>query len=337
VFFERRPSSYDTSEARERLEDFIILVEEGEDFLTLAREVSDDTTIEFSFDNENVLKPYLKDVYRGLKDGEVSDIVRAARGFEVMKRVRSGLMYVVKANIEVSRTTIGEITDEILSFMETADDIGFDSAAVDFEFTVHRTFPLDREKLNFPVRNVDGLADFLKGVKEENIGGPFSSLGGYYLFALDSLIPATEPSLEEAYARVKAVVERKEFDNALVNHLEVLHGQLASGKAMETVAQNDTMVIFNSNITDQTVFMLRNTYGDKFAGAVATLEPGQISKPVFMPFTGYIIRCDSKEEVPFDSTMFGLLQWKRQLRLQQITQNIFAPEEIVDNRDRFFE
>ena len=188
VFFERRPSSYDTSEARERLEDFVILVEEGEDFLTLAREVSDDTTIEFTFDNENVLKPYMKEVYNKLKNGEISDIVPAARGFEVMKRVRSGLMHVVKANVKVSRTTIGEITDEILSFMETAEDIGFDSAAVDFEYTVHRTFPLDRENLNFPVRNVDGLADFLESMKEKEIGGPFSSLGGYYLLALDSVV-----------------------------------------------------------------------------------------------------------------------------------------------------
>jgi hypothetical protein len=64
VFFERRPSSYDTSEARERLEDFLMLVEEGEDFLELAREVSDDTTIEFSFDSDNILKPYMQDEFR---------------------------------------------------------------------------------------------------------------------------------------------------------------------------------------------------------------------------------------------------------------------------------
>jgi hypothetical protein len=221
--------------------------------------------------------------------------------------------------------------------METADDIGFDSAAVDFEYTVHRTFPLDKENLSFPVRDVDGLADFLRSMKEEDIGGPYSSLGGYYLFALDSVVPATDPSLEEAYARVKAAVERKEFEDAMVSHLEALYTQLAAGKAMEAIAQTDTMVMFQSNVRDQTAFMLRSTYGDKFAGAVAMLEPGQISKPVHMPYRGYIIRCDSKEEVPFDSTMFGLLQWKRQLRLQQITQNIFTPEEVVDNRDKFFE
>lgn len=337
VFFERRPSSYDTSEARERLEDFIMQVEEGEDFLTLAQEVSDDTTVEVSFDNENVLKPYMKDVYQGLKNGEISGVVGAARGFEVMQRVRSGLLYVVKANIEVSRTTIGEITDEIMSFMETSDAIGFDSAAVDFELTVRKTFPLDRENLSFPVRNVDGLAEFLEDSKSGDIGGPFSSLGGYYLFALDSIIPATDPSLEEAFAQVKAVVERKEFNEALVNHLEVIYGQLVSGKAMEAIAQVDTTVIFQTNIRERTVYALRNTYGDKFAGAVAALEPGQVSKPVIMPFAGYIIRCDSKNEVAIDSTMLGMLQWKRQLRLQQITQNIFTPEEIVDHRDRFFE
>ena len=69
VFYERRPSSYDTLEARQRLEDFLAMVEEGEDFVTLAQEVSDDTTIDYTFDNENTMRPYMRDVYKGLKDG----------------------------------------------------------------------------------------------------------------------------------------------------------------------------------------------------------------------------------------------------------------------------
>jgi peptidyl-prolyl cis-trans isomerase D len=152
VFFERKPSSYDTLEARERLEDFRAMVAEGEDFLELAHEVSDDTTVEYTFNNENMLKPYMKDVYLNLKDGEMSDIVPAARGFEVMKRVRPGLLYVVKAIVNVSRTTIGEIADRVLSFKETAEEIGFDSTAVEYDLPLRQTYPLDKENLNFPVR-----------------------------------------------------------------------------------------------------------------------------------------------------------------------------------------
>jgi hypothetical protein len=337
VFFERKPSSYDTLDAKERLEDFKAMVEEGEDFLALAREVSDDTTIEYSFDNENILKPYMKNVYDGLRNGEISEIVPAARGFEVMKRVRNGLLYVVKVNVEVSRTTIGEIVDNIASFTETAEAIGFDSAAIDFELPVRKTFPLDREKLNFPVRNTDALAEFLSGVKKGAIGGPFSSLGGYYIFALDSVIPASQPTFEEAQARVKGLVERNAYDRALVTYLDDLYEKTASGTALETIAQTDTLVNFQDNVKGQTIFLLRNAYGDEFAGAVAALEQGQVSKPVMGPYSGYIIRVDNKTAAPFDSTMVGVLQWRRQLRLQQITQNIFTPEEFVDNRDKFFE
>jgi len=337
VFFERKPSAYDTLDAKERLEDFIALVNEGEDFLELAREVSDDTTLEYSFDNENVLKPYMKTVYQSLRNGEISGIVSAARGFEVMKRVREGLLYVVKANIDVSRTTIGEITDNIASFLETAEDIGFDSTAIDFAMPVRKTFPLEKENLNFPVRNTEALADFLLDARKGEIGGPFGSLGGYYIFALDSLIPATLPAFEQAQSRVESVLERMRYEAAMRNYLDALHEQLLSGTRMETIAQQDTIVNFEQSVTGQTIYILRNAYGDEFAGAVAALEPGQISNPVITRYTGYIIRVDGKYEVPFDSTMLGMLQWKRQLMLQQVSQSIFTPEEIVDNRDKFFE
>lgn len=337
VFFERKPSSFDTLDAKEQLEDFIAVVEEGEDFLELAKEVSDDTTLEYSFDNANVLKPYMKIVYEDLRNGGISGVVPAARGFEVMKRVRNGLLYVVKANVEVSRTTIGEITDNIASFRETAEDIGFDSAAVEFELPVRKTFPLDREKLNFPVRNTDALAEFLSGVKKGVIGGPFSSLGGYYIFALDSVIPPTQPAFEEAQTRVKGLVERKAYDDAVASYLDGLYEKIESGVAMEEIARTDTLVNFQNNIRGQTIFLLRNTYGDEFAGAVAGLGQAQVSTPVIGRYGGYIIRVDDKTEAPFDSTMVGVLQWKRQLRLQQITRNIFTPEELVDNRDKFFE
>ena len=337
IFFDRRPSSYDTLDARERLEDFIAIVEDGEDFLELAREVSDDTTIEYSFDNVNALKPYMKNVYEDLRNGEVSGIVPAARGFEVMKRVDDGLLYVVKALVEVSRTTIGEIVDNIASFKETAEAIGFDSAAIDFDLPVRRTFPLDREKLNFPVRNTDALAEFLSGVKKGTIGGPFSSLGGYYVFSLDSVIPATEPTFEQAQARVKGQVERQAYDDALASYLEDLHEEILKGATMERIAQTDTLVIFQDNIDDQTLSLLRSAYGDEFTGAVAALGTGQFSRPVVGRYGGYIIRVDEKTEAPMDSTMLGMLQWKRQLRLQQITQDIFTPDELVDNRDVFFE
>ena len=106
---------------------------------------------------------------------------------------------------------------------------------------------------------------------------------------------------------------------------------------MEGIAQADTLVIFQANIDGQTLSLLRNAYGDAFAGAVAALDRGQVSKPVKGQYGGYIIRVDEKTETPMDSTMFGMLQWKRQLRLQHITQEIFTPEEFVDNRDEFFE
>lgn len=337
VFFERKPSAGDTLEARQRLEDFIAMVRDGEDFMQLAQEVSDDTTAEYRFESENALKPYMLEVYRSLKNGEMSGIVNAARGFEVMQRVAPGLMHVVKADIEVSQTTIGEITDNIASFIESAREVGFDGAAEDFTLTVRKTYPLHAAELNFPVRDLKGLARFLEKAKGTEISAPFSSLGGYYVFALDSVIPARKPSLEEIPAEVKAAAERAAYEQAMIARLEGVHEQLAAGKTMEAVAQSDPLVQLQAGIKGQTLYTLRRMHGDEFAGALTFLEPGQISAPVITKYGGYIIRCDGKQAAPFDSTMFGMLQWTRQMRLQHISQTLFTPGELVDNRDRFFE
>jgi hypothetical protein len=77
--------------------------------------------------------------------------------------------------------------------------------------------------------------------------------------------------------------------------------------------------------------------GDDFAGAVARLEPGQLSTPLVGEWAAYIIRCDAKKSVPFDSSMLSALQLKRQFRVQQLSVDIFKPKKLEDKRDVFFE
>jgi hypothetical protein len=82
---------------------------------------------------------------------------------------------------------------------------------------------------------------------------------------------------------------------------------------------------------------MAGSYGDKFAGTVARLESQEVAAPLLTDWAGYIIRCDQKNPTLFDSTMIVYLQAKRQMRLQQLSQNIFTPKEIEDYRDEFFE
>ena len=70
---------------------------------------------------------------------------------------------------------------------------------------------------------------------------------------------------------------------------------------------------------------------------MATLEPGRFSTPLLTDWSGYIIRCDAKYSIPFDSTMLGMMQYKRQLRMQILSQSLFTPKKIQDNRDKYFE
>jgi len=219
VFFERKPTHYDTVEARELIEDFVFRIEEGEDFLDVAKEISDDTLVVITFEGPVGLKPYLMNVYKNLKNDEMSGIINAPHGYEIIKRISKGKIYKVKANIEISQTTIGEIFDEILSFKETAREIGFDSTAAEIGLQIRNTYPLDPDNVNFPVRNTKKFAEYVAEAKSDKIGGPFSSLGGYYLLVLDSIIKEyktkniNEVEKYKALEVYKKIEERKAAEN----------------------------------------------------------------------------------------------------------------------------
>jgi hypothetical protein len=335
VYFERKASTYDTLEARERIEDFLALIEEGEDFLELATEVSDDTSIVITFEGKAGLKPYLMTVYENLKNGEVSDIIQASHGFEVIKRISRGKIYKVKTNIEISQTTIGEIYDLIMSFKETAKEIGFDSSAVEFDLPIRQTYPLALDNISFPVRNSEMFADLVANIKHNEISGPFASIGGYYLFQLDSIIPPYQPEFEEIMARVKANMEKELVQGILQQYLDRTYDKLTGGNTMESMADKDTMLYFRSQ-ADVDMTQIRMALGGEFAGVAIKLDAGQISRPLITEWAGYIIRCDKRVQIDFDSSMIAPLQMKKQSRLQEVSIDLFIPEEIEDYRDEFF-
>jgi peptidyl-prolyl cis-trans isomerase D len=335
VFFEREPAHYDTVDARERIEDFLVRIEEGENFLELAQEISDDTLVIMTFKGSAGLKPYLMNVYENMKNGEISGIIDASHGYEVIKRIDKGKIYKMKAEIEVSQTTIGEIYDKILSFKETAREIGFDSTAAELGIQVRQTYPMDPDNVNFPVRDTKRFAEFVAKAKGDMIGGPFSSIAGYYLLALDSIIPKNKPGFEQIVSKVRMAIEQKKLAGIMTEYLTRTYEKIAAGQSLEELAANDTMLFFRQqeglNLTQ-----LQMGLGGEFAGLVATLEKGQLSKPLALDWAGYIIRCDGKTTLQFDSTMIMPLQMKKQSRLQEVTIDLFTPKEIEDNRDEFF-
>jgi hypothetical protein len=336
VYFDRKPSSYDTLEARERIEDFVAQIDEGGDFLELALEASDDTSVVIEFSGVTGLKPYLMNVYRELGNGKMSGIIAAPQGFEVIQRVKENTIHKMKVNIEVSEITRGEIYDRIMSYKETAEVIGFDSTALEMEIPVRRTYPMEPENITFPIRYPDGLKEFAQDARPGTVSGPFGSLGGYYLFAIDSVIPENRPEFEMVKPRVRVAMEKMMLKDLMEQKLDQAAGILTQGTSMEQFALEDTLFYFREQ-KDILLGEVLRTLGGEVAGALMQLIPGERSQPVMTEWAGYIVRCDSRSVQPIDSTMYMSLQMKRQARLQYITGMLFSPEEIVDYRDEFFE
>jgi len=337
VFFEKQPSNADTVEARERMEDFLARIAEGDTFLTVAREITDDTIVELTFKSESDLAPNIAPIYRKLKDGEISSVIPDPSGYEVIKRVKKGLIYQCRADIQASPSTTGDIHDKIDAFKEAVKESGFETAAQENALTVRKTYPVSADHINLPIRTPDALKGFLTRKNNKEIAGPYASIGGYYVFMVDSVIPGKLLPFEENTPAIKARFERSKLKDALAGYLNDLFGQITAGKTMEQIAAADTLIIFQNNARGVFLNQLQSGYGYEFAGVVATLEPGRIATPLVTDWAGYIIRCDAKKVIPFDSTMLGLMQYKRQLRLQDVSQSLFTPKKLEDFRDNFFE
>jgi hypothetical protein len=337
VFFDKKPSSADTVEARERMEDVLARVAEGDTFLNVAREVTDDTVVEITFKNETELAPEIAAVFKKLKNGEISGIITGPNGYETIQRVKKNRFYLCRADIQVSTTTIGDLRDKIDAFKESVKENGFETAAQENNLTVRKTYPISAERINLPIRAPEALKSFLNRNNKKEIAGPYASIGGLYVFMTDSVIPEKILVFDQNLPVVKARYERAKLMDVMADRLNAIFSQLTSGKTLEQIAAADTLVVFQNNAQGVYLNQLQSGYGYEFAGAVATLEPGRFSTPLLTDWAGYIIRCDAKNVIPFDSTMLGMMQYKRQLRMQDISQILFTPKKIQDYRDKFFE
>ena len=335
VFFERQPSNSDTNDARMQMEDFLLRIKEGENFDSVAREVSDDTIIEISFGNAGELPGHMAGPYQALKDGQISGIIAGPDGFEVIQRVKKGLIRQARSMISVSPSTISDIYDRIEAFKEAVKANGFENAAEEYSLEVHKSYPLNPSKVTFPIRNPEELSKFLSKNALREIAGPMNSMAGYYLFMQDSVIPAKTMDLNQNFLVVKARYEREKRKSELTQYMDQTYARLSPGRSLEQVAAEDTALMFQKDIKN--IFQIQREYGVEFAGTIAALQPDQTSRPLITDWAGYIIHCDARTSVPFDSSMAGYLQMTRQMRLQVLSQSIFTPKKIVDNRDKFFE
>jgi hypothetical protein len=136
---------------------------------------------------------------------------------------------------------------------------------------------------------------------------------------------------------IQSRYEREKFKELMTAYLAQTRSQLASGKTLEQTAAEDTLYFFQNDIRGSNILQIESRYGQEFAGAVAQLETGQVSAPLTTEWAGYIIRCDRKNTLPMDSSLVYQMQTARQIRLQYLSQDIFTPKKVVDNRDRFFE
>jgi len=250
----------EVAEAREKIEDILKKVRDGQDFAELAKQYSDGPSKSKgghlgSFRREAMVKPFSDKAF-AMQAGEISDPVRTRFGWHIIK--------VEKVN-EASVTTLADAREKIRKKLadEDAKLLAYDGAEAVFD----KTFEGDRlETVAADNQLVVHTTDFFtrgggpaKGVKDkaafataafELPEGEISEIqdfgDGYYLMEIIEKRPAQIPELSAVEKKVRTDLVKEKKDENARKDAEAFLAALKDGADMATASKEFDLKVQNT-------------------------------------------------------------------------------------------
>ena len=215
VRFPIKPSSSDTINAKERLEDVLFSLSQGDTFELLAKEMSDDPSGKNGGDIG-----WIKDsgkyafLYSILKKAPIDTVIGPFKNdgaFYIAKKVEekkdSMHVKIIKSNIKVEDQTVYDLRNDASNFAEEARNADFQEVAKENGYRVIKTGYF-KENAAF-ARGLGLLRGRIKALikkgKKGDIVGPIKVSGGFVVFEVEDIKePYTPP-----YDSVKMFVEKQ--------------------------------------------------------------------------------------------------------------------------------
>ena len=215
VRFPIKPSSSDTINAKERLEDVLFSLSQGDTFELLAKEMSDDPSGKNGGDIG-----WIKDsgkyafLYSILKKAPIDTVIGPFKNdgaFYIAKKVEekkdSMHVKIIKSNIKVEDQTVYDLRNDASNFAEEVKNADFQEVAKENGYRVIKTGYF-KENAAF-ARGLGLLRGRIKALikkgKKGDIVGPIKVSGGFVVFEVEDIKePYTPP-----YDSVKTFVEKQ--------------------------------------------------------------------------------------------------------------------------------
>lgn len=339
VLFFTLPSSSDSLQAKETIEEAYEDIKDGEDFYDVGLDYSD-SGIDTVGGNLKELEEDTRKVLENLKVSEVSPPFRTSFGWVIAKVIqRKGdniRIARIMVHLQPSRETLDSLHTLIEDFRKQAKRTPLKNLCKKFGIDPPRDMPPVTSKgLYFPfVPDENPIITFAQKAKEGDISYPIRGKSGYFLFKLTEVIPPHLATMEEVKGNLKKDWLKEKTKELIKNYAQGVYGRLRGGMSLERVVKEDPKIVIKKEKFSSFYDALKRK-GPEFAGALYTLKENNTSGVVMADRGGFILRCDKREKKEVSDPNIAL-KGEMDKVAKEISKGIFKPPRIEDFRAEFF-
>ncbi len=321
--------------AKAKADDILKQLKAGGNFADLAKKYSDDPGSktqggELGFIQHGATVPAFDQTAFSLQPGQLSPVIRTQFGFHILQ-VEEKQPAHLKSVDEVHDLILANLTqqaqakaaqDYAAKLQAQAQQVGLQKMAEQNHLQVVTTDPLQQSGV------VPGLADgsqLLKGAFATKPGAAPQSAStgeGYAVYTVLNVVPAHAPTFDAYKAHLLEDFRDQQIASLLHSRTQQLAIK-AQEEGLDKAAKEVGATVLTSDLVDSTGQVPQ--LGDMATqGAVAfTLQPGQISGPIYTERTGVVLKLLDKQ-APTEAQIQQNLDTTRDKLVQQRRETAFA-------------
>jgi len=327
VFFPKIPSKSDSNDLIRRKEELEEDLKAEIDFQTLALQYTNDPRIGLAFDE------LTGDLKKRVGRVQIGKIISVDQGDQIvyLKRTSKDSVQRIVLEVMISPQTLYDLHDRMTSFIASARDNGFEKACKEYGIKPNLTYPFEKEKVNFQaLRDPNQLARFSFKAKLNDLSDPLVGEGGYYIFHLYTISPATTISFEKLQYWLKNRYIKDKALKAAEKRATDFYNRVRAQEKIEDLLK-DFPEIEKSRIENQPLSKMKLRYGTETIGSILGMERAGISRPITSGWEVYIALVE-KIDQKSPQEAFNYITRLRQLRAEFIFNKTLESFDIEDYR-----
>jgi peptidyl-prolyl cis-trans isomerase D len=318
----------EVEEIRKKADDVDKKAKSGADFAALAKQYSEDTSKDKGGDIDWIVRgqtvPEFEAVAFGLPKGSISDVVKTAYGFHIIKVIdrenaRTQTLEEVRPMIlaalqqDKAEQTGQQISDQIAADIRGSGRVSLDDLAKKYGMTLGETPPLEAGQVVPEVGNSPEIADTIFRLRPGDDSPPIHTDKGYVVFSLKDTQPAHPATLAEVRARVLADYQRDKSVELAKSRAEELARRAKAGEDLDKTAKSLGLDPKASEFVARIASVPDIGSAAQLPSAF-TLANGQTSDPVFLGANWVVFKVlDHQPPNPADLTAKAQADIEQQL------------------------